>query len=67
MVSGCGSTDPNFSNDCSVRVWNLKTYKPVILEGHTNTVLCVCISPDNTIVASGGHDRTIRVWDILKG
>ena len=32
------------------------------LEGHTYEVFCVAVSPDSSIIISGGEDWTIRVW-----
>jgi WD40 repeat protein len=37
------------------------------LEGHTDEVLCVAVSPDGKTIASGGHDNTIRFWDVASG
>ena len=36
-----------------------------VLEGHTNSVLSVCIK-DNLII-SGSFDKTIKIWDIESG
>lgn len=33
------------------------------LSGHVSTATCIAWSPDNRLLASGSHDRTIRVYD----
>ena len=37
------------------------------LEGHTDWIYSVAISPDNTKIVSGSLDRSIRVWNIESG
>ena len=32
------------------------------LEGHTGGVICICCSPDLSIIATGAEDKTIRLW-----
>jgi WD40 repeat protein len=42
-------------------VWDLATGKEMSkLEGHTNWVMSVAISPDGRTIVSGSYDNTIR-------
>ncbi|KAI1012377.1 hypothetical protein LB504_013205, partial [Fusarium proliferatum] len=37
------------------------------LEGHTGSVNSVVFSNDGTLVASGSHDNTIKIWNVATG
>ena len=37
------------------------------LSGHTNTVTSVAFSPDGSLLASGSHDNTIKLWQLPSG
>src|SRR5436190_5427067 len=39
----------------------------LILEGHKHAVLAVAYAPDSLTLASGGVDRSVRIWDLANG
>lgn len=49
------------------RVWDAPVTGPPTLIGHTNFVFDVEYSPDGTLLATGGADASVRVWDYLSG
>ncbi|KAJ8589075.1 WD40 repeat-like protein, partial [Rhizopogon salebrosus TDB-379] len=64
-ISPDGSRIVSGSHDCTIRVWDADTGKPmgVLLQGHIRSIQSVAISPDGSHIVSGSDDTTIRVWD----
>jgi WD40 repeat protein len=51
--------------DRVVELWDVPTGQRVVcLEGHQGKVQCLAFAPDDTRLASGSHDRTVRLWDV---
>ncbi|KAN0084161.1 WD40-repeat-containing domain protein [Tylopilus felleus] len=52
------------SRDGTVRLWDLKSGIPYfMIQGHTNTVTSVDLSPDGTVLASGSGDHQVRICE----
>jgi WD40 repeat protein len=53
--------------DQSVQMWDVDTGRLMArLEGHEGKVKCVAFSPDGTLLATGSHDRTVRLWNVAR-
>lgn len=49
-----------------IKVWNDGAGPPVELRGHTDSTVALSFAPDGRL-ASGSSDRSIRLWDPVKG
>ena len=51
-----------------IRVWNALSWDIAsTFDGHVGPVYTVAFSPDDTYLASGGADGTVRIWDLATG
>jgi WD40 repeat protein len=72
-----GKTVASAGYDQALRLWDVTTgnmvreflpYKEKTFEkGHRDAVYCLAFSPDGKLLASGGVDKTIKLWDVATG
>lgn len=56
------------SDDSTVRIWDMLagTNESFILYKHTDRSLCMDLSPDGAVLATGGADKVIKVCDLVE-
>jgi WD40 repeat protein len=50
-----------------VEVWDLDSQARTELTGHSQRVRCFAQSPDGTLLATGGEDGDVRLWEVATG
>jgi WD40 repeat protein len=50
-----------------IKLWDVNTGKRIEtgISGHTDVVNCIVFSPDGSILASGGDDKNINLWNLI--
>ncbi|MEU8361141.1 toll/interleukin-1 receptor domain-containing protein [Nonomuraea sp. NPDC048882] len=78
LVGDAGQVTCHFSPDgttiataqgADITLWSVSSRTPIrtLTGGHDRGVFDLAFSPDSTMLASGGHDARLIVWDIATG
>ncbi len=64
--TGDGNKFATASHDWKVALWDATTPSaPLhVFDGHTNAVQALAFAPRSMLLASGGADETVRLWDL---
>ena len=52
------------TNSSQIRLFDLSSFSCAILDGHTDTVLTLDVSPCGNFLATSGKDKTTRLWHL---
>ena len=51
-----------------ILMWDVVTANTIAtFRGHTASVVCLAISPDGRLLASGSKDESIKLWEVASG
>jgi len=55
------------THDGSVTLWGWASGTTRVLSTDAGPTLAVAFSPDGTLLATGGYDQRVRIWDVRSG
>lgn len=53
--------------DNSAKIWDVNSGKNILTIKYSNSIRCIAISPDGSLVATGSDDYKIKVWVVKTG
>lgn len=65
-LDATGSLAATASGDFSIQIWDAITGIPLRTLQHKHIVKCVDFSPNSMLLASGGHEGILRIYNLLQ-
>jgi WD40 repeat protein len=66
LVAGCGLISGSDEGMGTILVWDAGTGRERgRLNGHSNWISCISLSPDGSFLASAGADAAVRLWNMV--
>lgn len=51
--------------DQSIKLWDIGSSRLIkTMRGHQSSIYSLCFSAESSILASGGADESVRIWDV---
>lgn len=64
LATSADGTLASAGEDCQVRLWQAGMAKELaVLSGHADRIQSLAFAHDGKLLASGGKDRTVKLWD----
>ena len=61
------SAGKNNNEIVPLQLWDINSKESILLDKHTRWVNALAFSSDGKMLASGGYDETVQLWDVATG
>ncbi|CUA77010.1 putative WD repeat-containing protein all2124 [Nostoc sp, PCC 7120] [Rhizoctonia solani] len=54
----------SIASDCTIRLWDTRTWQTHSIFWHTNFIESIAFSPEGSRLVSASSDETVRIWEV---